>query len=166
MDFESRYYPETYFIAGQEFKGAVPKGGRVSIPYTVLPDVEVGETIHKKAGNSKVGLVVKDISCHENGTMNMGTEHKHLLMLTVEPETERNKVSSPTFNINNLTGHNVQLGQENSIVMHITVEDLVRKVAESSDEESKSRLSSFLESSAAKAILGVGIPALVGLLKG
>ncbi|QFY77350.1 hypothetical protein DUD43_06490 [Alcaligenes faecalis] len=166
MSFDSQTYGETYFIAGQEFKGTAQNGGKISIPYTVLPPVEVGDTVHKKAGNGRVGWVVQDISCYEDGTMNIGTEHDHLLILTVESEVSRNKMNSPTYNINTLNGHTVQLGQENSIVMNITVEDLVRKVAESSDEESKSRLGSFLESSAAKAILGVGIPVLAGLLKG
>lgn len=166
MDFDSQTFGDTYIIAGQEFKGTAQNGGKISIPYTVLPTVEVGETIHKKAGNGKVGWVVQDMTCYENGTMNIGTQHNHLLILTVESEIARNRMSSHTYNINNLAGHNVQLGQENNIVMNITVEDLVRKVAESSDEESKSKLSSFLESSAAKEILGVGITALVGLLKG
>lgn len=166
MNFDSQTYGETYFIAGQEFKGSAPNGGKISIPYTVLPTVEVEDIIYKKAGNGRVGWVVQDMSCYEDGTMNIGTKHDHLLILSVELESERNKMNSPTFKIDNLTGHTIQLGHENSIVMNITVEDLVRRVAESSDEESKSRLSSFLESSSAKAILGVGIPALVGLLKG
>lgn len=165
MDFESQFYPETYFIAGQEFEGTAPNGGSVSIPYSVFPSVEVGATIHKKAGNSTVGLVVKDLSCHEDTTQNIGTKHNHLLMLTVEFESERNKVGSPIYNIGKLTGHNVQLGNNNSVKTNITVKDLIQQVAESSDEESKSKLASFLESPGAKLILGAGIQSLVGLLK-
>lgn len=165
MNHMAHAYSETYLIADVEFKGGDVKGGVVKIPYTDLPKIELGDVVYKKAGSGRIGYVVEDIS--KGVTLGVGTQHANLLVLKVKSESELKKETGmQNISIASVTGENIQFGHGNTIVQTITIEDLVREIAKSDDPEAKSKLRSFLESPAAKIVLGAGVSVLLSLLGG
>ena len=82
--------------------------------------------------------------------------------LTAQPHTTNTQ--SSTFNIGSITGEQVQVGNNNSQAVNISVQNLVEAVAESGDQEAKSALRKLLENSTEASIVGAGAAALLGLL--
>jgi hypothetical protein len=84
MDFEKMTYPESIIIKGTAHKGKRNMHkGQVLIPYTRAPDVGVGDVIAQKAGHKKILLKVTDAAFLDGGSLGVGTEHPHLLVLKV-----------------------------------------------------------------------------------
>lgn len=166
MDFEAIAYPDTFEINGEVHKGSrSPKDLRVLIPYTVEPVVNFGDVIVQKLGSaSRAELKVIDMKFMPNGTMLIGTKHPHLLTLTVENMTSNAHKSpaAPTISIGSNSG-NVQIGSHNQQITNISLQEVVQKVAEQGDPQTKGLLRVILENPTVSTL--VGVAATAGLTK-
>ncbi|GAD69528.1 hypothetical protein VPR01S_35_00130 [Vibrio proteolyticus NBRC 13287] len=79
-------------------------------------------------------------------------------------QTEIQEPAMPQINIGSINSKQVQVGNHNSQVTNINVQELVEKVAQSDDEEAKSILKSLLENSTVASVVGAGLSGLIGLL--
>ena len=169
MNLDKLAYPETITIAGVEYKGKRDMGkGQVRIPYTEEPDVGIGDVITQMSGKREALLKVIDCSFLEGGSLNVGTKHPHLLTLNVENETAQPHLtqrSSSTFNIGSVSGDNIQVGNNNSLGVNINIQELAERIAESGDEDAKSKLKEFLNNSTVASVIGAGVTGLLGLLQ-
>ncbi|MDI9094226.1 hypothetical protein [Providencia rettgeri] len=166
MDFDALAYPDIIIIDGIEYK-ACKKNSSLSIPYTDEPDVGIGDVITQKSGKRDVELKVLDASFTPGATLEIGTDHPHMLTLTVENLTanqHKSKDSSSVVNIGNISGHQVQVGNNNSQTTNISIQELVEKIAKSDDTEAKNALVKFLENSTVASVIGAGVSGLISLL--
>jgi len=168
MDFDKLAYPEVVIIDGAEYKGRRNMSkGQLLIPYSEEPDVGIGDVIAQKSGKREIHLKVLDASFLEGGSLNVGTTFPHMLTLKVENTTaipHATKSSSSTFNIGSITGDQIQVGNENSQVTNINIQQLVEHVAKSNDEKAKSTLKTLLQNSTVGSLIGAGAGALLALL--
>lgn len=168
MDFNALAYPEKIIISGTEFSGKRNSSqGTLLIPYTTEPDVGIGDTIIQKSGQREIELKVIDASFLAGGTLGVGTKHPNLLMLKVENLTAKPHVSTnqaSTFNIGSISVEQVQVGNNNSLNINISFQNLVEAVSKSNDDEAKSGLRKLLENNTVASIVGAGVTALIGLL--
>lgn len=168
MNFDTLAYPEKIIIAGSEFSGQRNMSkGTLLVPYTEEPNVGIGDIIIQKSGKHEIELKVVDAQFQAGGTLGVGTKHKNLLTLkvknlTAQPHTTNTQ--SSTYNIGSINGEQVQVGNNNSQAVNISVQNLVEAVAKSGDQEAKSTLSKLLENSTVASIIGAGAAALLGLL--
>lgn len=168
MDFDKLAYPETITIAGVEYKAQrnISKE-QVLIPYTEEPDVGIGDVIAQKSGKREIFLKVIDLSFVEGGSLNVGTKHPHMLTLKVQNTTAQPHLpqsNSSTFNIGSVSGNNVQVGNENSLNINITLKELTENIAKSGNEEAKSKLKEFLSNNTVASVIGAGVGGLLALL--
>ena len=168
MDFDKMAYPEVIIIAETEYKGQrnMTKG-QMLIPYTDEPDVGIGDIIVQKSGKREIHLKVLDVSFLEGGSLNVGTKHPHMLTLKVENTTAKSHLSntqSSTFNIGSISGEQVQVGNRNTQVTNINIQQLVEHVAKSNDTEAKATLKSLLQNSTVASLIGAGASALLNML--
>lgn len=168
MDFDKLAYPETITIAGVEYKAQrnISKE-QVLIPYTEEPDVGIGDVIAQKSGKREIFLKVIDLSFVEGGSLNVGTKHPHMLTLKVQNTTAQPHLpqsNSSTFNIGSVSGNNVQVGNENSLSINITLKELTENIAKSGNEEAKSKLKEFLSNNTVASVIGAGVGGLLALL--
>ncbi|MGP9437424.1 hypothetical protein ACT3RR_18535 [Ewingella sp. AOP8-B2-18] len=168
FDFDEMAYPDTFFFSGKKFKGSRNAGiNQVDIPFTNELEVGLGDILIQKVGCREINLKIIDLSISENGTLNVGTLHPHLLTLTVEnisSEAHRTKNSVNTFNISSVSGEQVQIGENNHLLISISIAELVEKVSDSNDQQAKSKLRQLLENSTVASIVGAGTSALLALL--
>jgi hypothetical protein len=169
MDFDVMAYPEIITIAGVEYKAQRNLSkGKVLIPYTDEPDVGIGDVIIQKSGSREIALKVLDVLFLKDDFPNVGTKHPHMLTLKVENTTasaaHKTPSQSSTFNIGSISGEQVQVGNNNSQTVNITIQQLVEEIAKSSDPEAKSLLKKLLENITVGSLIGAGASALLGLL--
>jgi len=168
MDFDAMAFPEKVTISGSEYEAARNRStSQVNIPYTNAPDADIGDVITLKTGPREMSLKILDLSFIEGGTLNIGTNHPHLLQLTVEnltSATHKPSTQSSTFNIGNITGEQVQVGNQNNQTVNISIQHLTEKIAQSSDPEAKSLLRKLLENSTVGSLIGAGVSVLLGKL--
>ncbi len=168
FDFDAMSYPDIFLISDVEFAGSrIAAKNLVHIPFTEEPNINLGDTLIQKVGSRQFSLKVVDIAISKNGTLNSGTTHPHLLILSVENISSNNHRTlqhSNTFNIGSVSGEQVQIGESNHILFNITVTELVSKIAKSEDPQAKSILKQLLENSTVASIVGAGASALLGLL--
>lgn len=165
MDFNAMAYPETFIIKSIELKGRRDKG-KIMLPYTEEPDIGIGDVITQKLGSRLVEFKVNDCSFLTGGTLNIGTSHPNLLTLEVEnieQSTKKQEVSS-IYNIASITGSQVQVGNNNTQITNITIQELIEKVAKTDDKEAKSLLKKVLDNPTVAAVLGSATAGLMGLL--
>ena len=168
MDFDAMAYPEIIIISGSEYKAQRNLAkGQVSIPYTNEPDVGIGDVITQKSGTREISLKVLDLAFLKGGTLNVGTNHPHMLKLTVENLTaaaHKPSTQTSTFNIGSISGEQVQVGNHNAQTVNISIQHLAEKISQSSDPEAKSLLKKLLENSTVGSLIGAGASALLALL--
>lgn len=168
FDFDEMAYPDKFLISGTEFKGSRnAKSNQVDIPFTNEPHIDIGDILYQKIGSREISLKVIDISMSENGTLQVGTHHPHLLTLYVENITSAahaTKKSSSTFNIGSVSGQQVQIGENNHQNVNINITELVEKIAASADPKAKSTLKELLNNDTVASIVGAGVTALIGML--
>jgi hypothetical protein len=166
FDFDKLAYPDIVTIAGIEYKSQRDMSkGQLLIPYSEEPDVGIGDVITQKSGKREIYLKVIDTSFLEGGSLNVGTNHPHMLTLKVENTTAQPHLSNKqqsTINIGSVSGEQVQVGNHNTQVLNI--QQLVESVAKSSDPEAKSLLKSLLKNSTVASLIGASASALLGLL--
>lgn len=77
-----------------------------------------------------------------------------------------NPVSSAqhSISIGNISGSTFQVGNGNSLSVHVSVQELVEKVAKSDDSEAKSKLKELLNNGTVAGLIGAGATALLALL--
>ena len=90
MDVNKMFYPDIVLINGIEHKAQrdISKG-KVLIPYTEAPDIDIGDVISQKSGKREILLKVIDLQFLEGGTLKVGTKHPHMLTLNVENITSQ-----------------------------------------------------------------------------
>lgn len=168
MDFDSLAYPEVIAICGVEYKGQRNMAnGTVLVPYTETPDVGIGDSITQKSGSREIELRVTDVSFLPGGSLGVGTKHPHMLTLHVENVTAQNHAKKPaptSINIGSISGQQIQVGNHNSQIVSITLQQLVEAVAKSGDEDAKSTLRKVFENSTVASLVGTGAAALLALL--
>ncbi|HBY6669565.1 TPA: hypothetical protein MI496_23335 [Klebsiella pneumoniae] len=169
MDFDAMAYPEKFTIAGTEYKGRRNSTEKkVLIPYTKEPDISIGDEITQKLGKGEISLKVLDMSFLPGGTLNVGTNHPHMLTLKVENLTANEHKPKPssqnTFNIGSVSGTQVQIGERNHLIVNISITELVEKVSQSQDPQAKSLLKDLLNNSTVASLVGAGASALLALL--
>jgi len=168
MNFDELAYPEIIYIEGQEYKARRDMGkATLHIPYTVEPDLGIGDVITQKSGKRKIHLKILDVSFLKGGTLSVGTKHPHIVNLTVENATaqsHKTEVKPNTINIGTISGEQVQVGNNNSQTVNISIKQLADKLAESSDHEAKGLLKKLLENSTVGSLIGVGASAIISML--
>ncbi|ERT11890.1 hypothetical protein LGZ99_16690 [Photorhabdus temperata] len=58
----------------------------------------------------------------------------------------------------------MQVGNNNSQITNISIQDIAEKIAQSGDKEAKNVLIKFLENNTVASIVGAGVTGLIGLL--
>ena len=168
MDFEKLAYPEIFIIAEDEHKGKRDiSTGKIKIPYQNTPDVGIGDIIIQKSGKREVQLKILDASFLEGGTLNVGTNYRHMLTLKIENLTASPHIANTdnsTINIGSISGEQVQVGSQNTQITNINIQELVESVAKSNDPEAKKTLKSLLKNSTVASLIGAGASALLNLL--
>jgi|GEM_PF-754836 len=90
-------WPDRVTIDGTVHKARVEAGnGTVSLPYTTEPQVSEGDVITQAIGRREVAFEVLDVSFQPNGSLGIGTIHRHLLVLSVEPTTSQAHTQPPS----------------------------------------------------------------------
>ena len=144
MDFDKLAYPEIVTIIGIEYKGQRDMSkGQLLIPYTEEPDIGIGDVITQKAGKREIHLKVLDASFLEGGSLKVGTKHPHMLTLKVQNTTAQPHLptsQNSTINIGSVSGEQIQVGNHNSQITNINMQQLVEHIAKSSDSEAKATL--------------------------
>lgn len=168
MNFDALSYPDKIIIAGAEFSAQRNLSkGTVLIPYTDEPDVGIGDLIIQKSGQREIELKVLDAKFLPGGSLGVGTSHQNMLTLKVENITAKQHVSnssSSTYNIGSINGDQVQVGNNNSQTVNISIRSLAEAIAKSDDSEAKSTMRNLLENSTVANIVGAGATALLGIL--
>ena len=162
----SFFYPDTFEIAGQQYKGQrSSKSSKVYIPFTQELPVTIGDVITQTVGSStRIELKVTDLEMHEN----LGgdeTGHSHLLTLTVHNLTSSaHKPQAPApISIGTITATQVQVGNNNQQITNISLQEVVQRVAEQGDSQTKGLLRVILENPTVSTL--VGVAATAGLSK-
>jgi|APLak6261659701_1056019.scaffolds.fasta_scaffold28832_2 hypothetical protein len=86
------------------------------------------------------------------------------ITLMKQQQIKESKNQQPSFNIGTLNAQNVQVGNENSQTINITVQQLVEQIAKSNDAEAKNLLKQFLENSTVANIIGAVASTLLSSL--
>jgi hypothetical protein len=73
-------------------------------------------------------------------------------------------LAQPSISIGNISGSTFQVGNSNSLSVHVSVQELVESVAKSSDLEAKSKLKELLNNATVAGLIGAGATALLALL--
>lgn len=161
-------YPDTIFIKEQKHQAwRNMNKGVVFVPYTSAPDIGIGDNIMQKLGQREIFLQVIDLVFEKNITHKIGTEHPNLVVLKVENMTSKEYKApkqSSTINIGSVTGEQIQVGNKNSQVVNISIQQLVEELAKSSDPEAKNLLKKLLENSTVGSLVGAGASALIETL--
>lgn len=165
MDISDMVYQDTFSIAGKPHKGMRDrKKSEVLIPYTDAPAIAIGDTIIEQSGPNSIELQVMDVNYQPGGSLNVGTRHPHMLTLSVRNNTaaKHQPAAAPSsIHIASVTGHQVQVGNHNHQISNITLSEVVKQVAMSSDPEAKGLMKKVLENNTVAAIVGAGASALL-----
>ena len=84
---------------------------------------------------------------------------EYLAKLNAPPTPPQNPI-----NIGNISGSTFQVGNGNSLSVHVSVQELVENIAKSNDIEAKSKLKELLNNGTVANLIGVGATALLALL--
>ncbi len=167
FDFDEMAYPDVFLFNGTEYKGSRSSSKKeIDLPFTDEPDINLGDVIIQKVGRREFEFRVLDVAILRNGTLLVGTAHPHLLTLKIENLSEnehKTHKENPAYYIGSITGTQVQVGNNNSQIANISVQELMEKIASSQDAEAKSLLKRLLENSTVASIVGAGASAIFGL---
>ena len=78
--------------------------------------------------------------------------------------TNPRSAASHSINIGNISGSTFQVGNDNSLSVHVSVQELVENIAKSNDLEAKSKLKELLNNATVAGLIGAGAAALLALL--
>lgn len=166
IDFDEMAYPDTVIIGSEIFQ-ANRKRNELFIPYTDLPQIKIGDTIRQPIGSSDVSLKIIDLSIRPGSTMQIGTKHPNLIIAKIENITaasHKEQKNNGSINIGALNAQQVQLGNNNTLSVTITIENLAKEIGRSTDDEAKGLLRKLLENNTVASLVGAGASALLTLL--
>lgn len=168
LDFDTLSYPDTVTINGEQHKAKRDiNKSTLLVPYTTPPTIKAGDIITQQILASEITLKVIDYSLMPGGTFSIGTPHQNLLTVKVEnmtSDTHKKTETQNTFNIASLNANQVQVGNNNTISTNITIENLVKEIANSKDPEAKSIVKKLLENSTVGSVIGAGTAFLLSML--
>lgn len=150
-------WPDRVTIDGTVHKARVDAGdGLVSLPYTTEPQVSVGDVITQTVGRRESSLEVLEVNFEENGSLGIGTIHRHLLVLSVEPTTSQAHTQQPGAVARVAPARPVASAPVAKVApaSPLKLAELVDKVSRSSDIEAKSMLVALLGNATVSALLG------------
>ncbi|OCL82889.1 hypothetical protein [Arcobacter porcinus] len=163
MSFDKLVYQDIAIIDDIEYKCSRNiKTNEIKIPYTDELDIGIDDIIKIKLGKRENTYKIVDCKFVKGGTLNVGTEHPHMLTLIVKDNSkqEDNLITSNTYNINSISGEQFQIGNNNTQTINITLQELVEKISKTNDNEAKSLLKKIFENSTISSILGAGASVL------
>jgi hypothetical protein len=151
-------WPDRVTIDGTVFKARVDAGdGLVSLPCPSEPQVSVGDVITQTVGRRETSLEVLEVDFQPNGSLGIGTIHRHLLVLTVEPTTSQAHTQQPGVAApvsrpppKSAPRPSAQAAPQSTL----RLAELVERVSRSGDAEAKSMLLSLLDNASISAIVG------------
>lgn len=151
-------WPDRVTIDGTVFKARVDAGdGLVSLPCPSEPQVSVGDVITQTVGRRETSLEVLEVDFQPNGSLGIGTIHRHLLVLTVEPTTSQAHTQQPGATApvarppsKAVPRPSVQAAPPSTL----RLVELVERLARSGDAEAKSMLLALLDNASVSAIVG------------
>lgn len=157
-------WPDRVTIDGMVYKARVDAGdGMVSLPCPSEPQVSVGDVITQTVGRRESSLEVLEVDFQLNGSLGIGTIHRHLLVLTVEPTTSQAHTQPPGAAVSRAKAPppatrapkaSPVLSTQAAPVSTLKLAELVDRVARSSDAEAKALLLSLLDNPSVSAIVG------------
>jgi hypothetical protein len=152
-------WPDRVTIDGMVYKARVDAGdGLVSLPCPSEPQVSVGDVITQTVGRRETSLEVLEVDFQLNGSLGIGTVHRHLLVLTVEPTTSQAHTQPPraTAPVSKSVPRPVAAASSVQAAPASTLKlaELVEKVSRSSDVEAKAMLVALLDNPSVTAIVG------------
>jgi hypothetical protein len=153
-------WPDRVVIDGTEFKARRDSGeGSVNVPYTTEPEVSVGDVITQKVGRSEVSLEVLEVNFQPNGSLGIGTHHRHLLTLMVEGTTSQAHTGSPAER-----ARPVIAPTRTVAIVYPRLDELVKEVAASKDPGARAAMLALLENKQVQTLIGPGAAGLVDAL--
>lgn len=170
MNFDALAYPHKFEINGNFYIGSrETPGNNIRIPYSIEPEIRTGDVLKQRMGSEDLMFKVIDIDFLEGGTFKVGTKHPNMLTLTVENMTAASHQTpfSASLSIGAIHAEQVQVGNHNQQITNITLHEVVQKVAEQGDFQTKNLLRQLLENPTVSSVVGAGTTiALTKLLTG
>lgn len=141
------------------------KEGIVYIPYTEPIDFKIGQSIFITAGPQTLELKIIDAARYPS--QGIGTRHSKILELhtknlTSAPHEEKRHTNM--ISIGTLNGQQIQVGDNNTQTVNITLEQLAQALSKSTDPEAKGILKKLLENPTVSSVIGAGVSGLISLL--
>ncbi|MBB1329493.1 hypothetical protein H5087_09050 [Pseudoalteromonas sp. SR43-7] len=154
-------YQEKFLINEIEQNGQ-RKDNIIMIPYTDEPDIGIDDVIKQLSGQRKIEFKVLDCQFGKNQSLSIGTKHPHILKLQVEhinAEKNNTKQASTSFNITNLNGTNIQLGDGNTQNFINIIKELEDKIDKAQatpqeKEEAKGLLWQLMDNKLVNTVVG------------
>ena len=87
-----------------------------------------------------------------------------LIVENTTAQEHKTNQNQSTYNIGSISGEQVQVGNNNSQSVNITIQQLAEKLAKSQDPEAKGLLKKLLENSTVGSLIGAGASSLISLL--
>lgn len=152
-------WPDRVTIDGTVFKARVDAGdGLVSLPCPSEPQVSVGDVITQTVGRRENSLEVLEVDFQPNGSLGIGTVHRHLLVLTVEPTTSQAHTQQPGAVASVAKAAPRQAAPvpaaQAAPPSTLRLAELVDRVSRGSDVEAKTMLVALLDNASVSAIVG------------
>jgi hypothetical protein len=149
-------------IDGMVYKARVDAGdGLVSLPCPSEPQVSVGDVITQTVGRREASLEVLEVDFQPNGSLGIGTVHRHLLVLTVEPTTSQAHTQPPGASAAKAPPPAARPPKASPVASTqaapastLKLAELVDRVSRSSDAEAKAMLLALLDNASVSAIVG------------
>jgi len=156
-------WPDRVTIDGVVFKARVDAvDGLVSLPCASEPQVSVGDVITQTVGRRENSFEVLEVDFQPNGSLGIGTVHRHLLVLTVEPTTSQAHTQQPGAGaaVPTPVGKVVPRRAAPAPVAQaappssLKLAELVERVSRGSDSEAKAMLVALLDNASVSALVG------------
>lgn len=155
-------WPDRVTIDGMVYKARVDAGdGLVSLPCPSEPQVSVGDVITQTVGRREASLEVLEVDFQPNGSLGIGTVHRHLLVLTVEPTTSQAHTQPPGASAAKAPPPAARPPKASPVASTqaapastLKLAELVDRVSRSNDTEAKAMLLALLDNASVSAIVG------------
>ncbi len=139
--------------------GIIKETYRDSAGLNSFSDISEGDYVYtvRRGSKTKIKRTVRQVSV---------LDEPNLILIKLDFITQRTGNEKPVnnFNINNINGTNIQVGENNNIDINITFSELVNKIIESGDQDAKNILGKLLNNNTIASIIGAGTSKLLNLL--
>jgi hypothetical protein len=156
-------WPDRVIIDGTEFKARRDLAeGSVNVPYTTEPEVSVGDVITQKSGHRESTLEVLEVNFQPNGSLGIGTHHRHLLTLIVENTTSQ--AHTGAGGTAPAAAKPTQPIVKKAAAGTLSVDELVKKISVGNDADAKAALLALFRTKKIEAIIGPAVADYVATL--